>query len=60
MQNNKGKQAMKDQVSMANSGKFADPFLTADGSERASVPLSAPKTLWFNTGTLCNIACANC
>ena len=40
--------------------KFQDIFLTADGSERASVQLTNPKTLWFNTGTLCNIACTNC
>lgn len=44
----------------ANSGKFVDPRITADGSERASVALSHPETLWFNTGTLCNITCANC
>ncbi|GHF46070.1 radical SAM protein [Seohaeicola zhoushanensis] len=44
----------------ANVGKFEDPFLTADGSARASVPLSRPETLWFNTGTLCNIACTHC
>lgn len=43
-----------------NFGKFEDPFLTADGSDRASVSLSHPKTLWFNTGTLCNITCSNC
>jgi uncharacterized Fe-S cluster-containing radical SAM superfamily protein len=41
-------------------GKFADPLRTADGSERASVPLLALRTLWFNTGTLCNLACAGC
>ena len=41
-------------------GKFSDPMLTADGSERAYVPLSRPTTLWFNTGTLCNIECLNC
>ena len=40
--------------------KFAHPTLTAKGERRASVPLIAPKTLWFNTGTLCNIECANC
>ncbi|EDM71246.1 arginyl-tRNA-protein transferase [Roseobacter sp. AzwK-3b] len=44
----------------ANSGKFQDPARTADGQTRASVPLSRPETLWFNTGTLCNITCANC
>ena len=40
--------------------KFSDPFVTAKGETRASVPLSDPQTLWFNTGTLCNIECANC
>lgn len=39
---------------------FEDPYVTSDGSERASVRLSNPTTLWFNTGTLCNIACKNC
>lgn len=34
--------------------------MTADGSKRASVALTALETLWFNTGTLCNIACVNC
>ena len=50
---------MKDAVS-GNAGKFVDPLLTADGSERASVALTNPETLWFNTGTVCNIECANC
>ena len=40
--------------------KFADPDVTADGKTRASVPLVALRTLWFNTGTLCNLTCANC
>jgi len=53
--------AMKDQLEVAaNAGKFLDPLVTADGSLRATVPLSDPQTLWFNTGTLCNITCANC
>lgn len=52
---------MKDShASMANIGKFRDRHVTADGQARASVPLSHPETLWFNTGTLCNITCANC
>jgi hypothetical protein len=52
---------MKDTgVRTANIGKFQDSFVTADGSERASVALSNPETLWFNTGTLCNIECKNC
>jgi len=41
-------------------GKFADPLVTADGSARAQVALERLDTLWFNTGTLCNLACANC
>ena len=40
--------------------KFADPDVTANGEPRASVALTRPRTLWFNTGTLCNIACATC
>ncbi|QZH76024.1 MAG: radical SAM protein [Erythrobacter sp.] len=41
-------------------GKFVDPLVTADGSPRASVALERLDTLWFATGTLCNLACANC
>lgn len=41
-------------------GKFQHPDLTASGEARASVALTKPKTLWFNTGTLCNITCVNC
>ncbi|WP_299725710.1 radical SAM protein [uncultured Tateyamaria sp.] len=48
---------MKD---LANIGKFEDPYLTAKGEQRATVALSHPETLWFNTGTLCNITCTNC
>ena len=44
----------------ANDGKFLDPLVTAEGAMRARVALSRLDTLWFNTGTLCNIACANC
>ena len=40
--------------------KFADPDTTAAGETRASVPFVKLDTLWFNTGTLCNLACANC
>ncbi|RMF35242.1 MAG: radical SAM protein [Alphaproteobacteria bacterium] len=39
---------------------FTDPDWTAGGERRAHVGLSALRTLWFNTGTLCNITCANC
>jgi hypothetical protein len=40
--------------------KFADPDTTATGERRAVVAPSGLTTLWFNTGTLCNITCANC
>ncbi|WP_128893450.1 radical SAM protein [Erythrobacter sp. HKB08] len=40
--------------------KFSDPQWTAKGERRASVPLTKLETLWFNTGTLCNLACATC
>lgn len=40
--------------------KFADPDRTAKGEPRAVVPLEHLETLWINTGTLCNITCANC
>jgi len=41
-------------------GKFRDPLWTAKGEGRAAVSLSGLRTLWFNTGTLCNITCAHC
>ena len=40
--------------------KFSDPGTTAKGEVRASVDWRGLKTLWLNTGTLCNIECANC
>ena len=40
--------------------KFKDPRVTANGEIRAQVALNALETLWFNTGTLCNITCRNC
>ena len=43
-----------------NAGKFQDPVRTAKGEQRATVALTHPETLWFNTGTLCNIECVNC
>ncbi|WP_170328806.1 radical SAM protein [Ruegeria arenilitoris] len=52
---------MKDNAPQsANIGKFQDKLVTADGQTRASVSLNNPQTLWFNTGTLCNIECVNC
>jgi hypothetical protein len=41
-------------------GKFQQPLTTAMGQRRAHVGLSSLETLWFNTGTLCNLACKNC
>jgi hypothetical protein len=37
--------------------KFRDPFVTAAGERRAQVALRTLDTLWFNTGTLCNLTC---
>ena len=41
-------------------GKFEDPAITVDGQARATVALTGLKTLWLNTGTLCNLECRNC
>lgn len=51
---------MKDVVELHSGEKFRDPLMTATGEERAEVALARLETLWFNTGTLCNIACPNC
>lgn len=40
--------------------KFDDERSTAKGAVRARVGFNGFQTLWFNTGTLCNIACKNC
>lgn len=40
--------------------KFRHPEITADGQRRAAVDFRALETLWFNTGTLCNLACDHC
>ena len=40
--------------------KFCDPDITAKGERRASVAFEHLKTLWFFTGSLCNIECVNC
>ena len=40
--------------------KFKDPNVTAKGEPRASVYFKNLKTLWFFTGSLCNIECINC
>lgn len=44
---------------MENS-KFKDTHKTAKGENRAYVTLNSLETLWFNTGTLCNLECKNC
>lgn len=45
---------------LIDDAKFRDPETTASGAARASVDLGRLETLWINTGTLCNLACANC
>lgn len=40
--------------------KFRDPVVTAKGEARAWVAPAGLRTLWINTGTLCNITCRNC
>lgn len=40
--------------------KFQDPKVTAKGEKRAQVFFRKLDTLWFNTGSQCNIECANC
>lgn len=40
--------------------KFSDRLVTARGEPRASVAPLNLHTLWFNTGTLCNLQCATC
>jgi hypothetical protein len=40
--------------------KFQDPFVTVHGERRAQVALKSLETLWFNTGTLCNLTCQHC
>lgn len=44
----------------APTAKFQDPLLTVDGQPRAVVAPGRMETLWFNTGSLCNIACDGC
>jgi uncharacterized Fe-S cluster-containing radical SAM superfamily protein len=40
--------------------KFRDPAITAKGEARATVAFRGLRTLWINTGTLCNIECVGC
>ena len=45
-------QLMKDMNFLEMQKKFINPDVTANGDQRASVPLMKATTLWFNTGTL--------
>ena len=40
--------------------KFENKFLTSDNKARAFIQAKKIQTLWFNTGTLCNLTCKNC
>jgi len=51
---------MPDSTRALDPRKFRDPHITADGQKRAVVALTHLTTLWFNTGSLCNITCVNC
>jgi Radical SAM superfamily/4Fe-4S single cluster domain len=51
---------MADAALLAPRAKFSDPDVTAKGEARARVSLEALRTLWLNTGSLCNITCRNC
>ncbi|HXG78204.1 MAG TPA: radical SAM protein [Methyloceanibacter sp.] len=51
---------MAEAALLATRAKFSDPDLTAKGERRARVALHALRTLWINTGSLCNITCRNC
>ena len=47
-------------ISIIDPKKFKDANETADGQARARVPFVGFQTLWFNTGTLCNLECGHC
>lgn len=53
-------EARRFRVEAPSTAKFVDPAWTIKGEPRATVSPEAFKTLWFNTGTLCNIACEGC
>ncbi|HVH78153.1 MAG TPA: radical SAM protein [Stellaceae bacterium] len=53
-------EALAPQLPRLDPRKFCDPLVTARGEPRAQVALKALETLWFNTGTLCNLSCQNC
>ena len=43
-----------------NPDRFRDPDVTASGEPRATVAPTSLQTVWFNTGTLCNLTCQQC
>lgn len=45
---------------LENNKKFQNPHWTLKKEKRAHVVLKDLKTLWFNTGTQCNLSCENC
>ena len=47
-------------MNILNPEKFQHPKITAKGEPRAEVALTRLETVWFNTGSLCNIECTNC
>lgn len=47
-------------IATLNPDKFREPLVTASGERRAQVVMTGLETLWFNTGTLCNLACKSC
>ena len=49
-----------DRSGARGTAKFENAAWTAAGEPRAQVALTALRTLWVNTGTLCNIECRNC
>jgi MoaA/NifB/PqqE/SkfB family radical SAM enzyme len=52
--------AVAELIARQPAGKFVDPLHTLDGQRRAHVAPTALGTLWFNTGTLCNLTCKTC
>lgn len=47
-------------TALIDPAKFRNPETTAKGERRAKVAFNSLETLWFNTGSLCNIECENC
>ena len=53
-------QAMLAERPALDANKFQNPEVTAKGEARAAVALAGLRTLWINTGSLCNIECTGC